>query len=89
MIFDTHSHLFSEEFDNDREECLKRCDELNIKLMLVGYSHIGNQQAYDLAQKNSNYYCSAGIHPDQASPNYLKDIELLEAFLIIIMMMVL
>ena len=72
MIFDTHSHLFSEEFDNDREECLKRCDELNIKLMLVGYS---------LAQKNSNYYCSAGIHPDQASPNYLKDIELLEAFL--------
>lgn len=51
MIFDTHSHLFSEEFDNDREECLKRCDELNIKLMLVGYSHIGNQQAYDLAQK--------------------------------------
>lgn len=49
--------------------------------MLVGYSHIGNQQAYDLAQKNSNYYCSAGIHPDQASPNYLKDIELLEAFL--------
>ena len=81
MIFDTHSHLFSEEFDNDREECLKRCDELNIKLMLVGYSHIGNQQAYDLAQKNSNYYCSAGIHPDQASPNYLKDIELLEAFL--------
>ena len=55
MIFDTHSHLFSEEFDNDREECLKRCDELNIKLMLVGYSHIGNQQAYDLAQKNSNY----------------------------------
>lgn len=81
MIFDTHSHLFSEEFDNDREECLKRCDELNIKLMLVGYSHIGNQQAYDLAQKNSNYYCSAGIHPDQASPNYLKDIELLEVFL--------
>lgn len=81
MIFDTHSHLFSEEFDNDREECLKRCDELNIKLMLVGYSHIVNQQAYDLAQKNSNYYCSAGIHPDQASPNYLKDIELLEAFL--------
>ena len=81
MIFDTHSHLFSEEFDNDREECLKRCDELNIKLMLVGYSHIGYQQAYDLAQKNSNYYCSAGIHPDQASPNYLKDIELLEAFL--------
>lgn len=81
MIFDTHSHLFSEEFDNDREECLKRCDELNINLMLVGYSHIGNQQAYDLAQKNSNYYCSAGIHPDQASPNYLKDIELLEAFL--------
>lgn len=52
MIFDTHSHLFSEEFDNDREECLKRCDELNMKLMLVGYSHIGNQQAYDLAQKN-------------------------------------
>ena len=51
MIFDTHSHLFSEEFDNDREECLKRCDELNIKLMLVGYSHIGNQQAYNFSTK--------------------------------------
>lgn len=81
MIFDTHSHLFSEEFDDDREECLKRCDDLNMKLMLVGYSHDGNIKAYNLAQKSNNYYCSAGIHPDQASINYLEDVKKLDEFL--------
>lgn len=81
MIFDTHSHFFSDEFDRDRDECLKRCNDLNMKLMLVGYSHSGNQKAYDLAQKSENYYCSAGIHPDQASENYLDDVNKLEIFL--------
>lgn len=81
MIFDTHSHLFSEEFDDDRIECLKRCEELNMKIMFVGYSHSGNQKAYDLAKLSPNYYCSAGIHPDQASPSYLEDFNLLRNFL--------
>lgn len=81
MIFDTHSHLFSEEFDNDREECLQRCKELGMKLMLVGYSHIGNEKAYKLAQLSNNFYCSAGIHPDQASQDYEIDVKKLDNFL--------
>lgn len=81
MIFDTHSHLFSEEFDNDREECLQRCKELGMKLMLVGYSHSGNEKAYNMAQLSNNFYCSVGIHPDQARKNYLEDVLRLEEFL--------
>ena len=81
MIFDTHSHLFSEEFDNDREACVERCMALNMKLMLVGYSHAGNEKAFNMAQQSDNFYCSAGIHPDQASEKYLEDISRLEEFL--------
>lgn len=81
MIFETHSHMFSEEFDLDRKECLQRCDELNMKIMFVGYSHIGNQKAYEISKLSDNYYCSSGIHPDQASSNYKEDIIKLKEFI--------
>lgn len=81
MIFETHSHMFSEEFDQDRMECLKRCDKLNMKIMFVGYSHIGNQKAYEISRLSDNYYSSCGIHPDQASESYNEDIIKLKEFI--------
>lgn len=80
-IFETHSHLFDEAFDNDREECLMRTAGLNMTLMFVGYSHEANIKAFELAQRNKKYYSSAGLHPAEARDSYLEDIEKLEDFI--------
>ena len=81
MIFETHSHLFDKAFDEDRIECLMRCKELDMSIMFVGYDHVANQKAFDLASRSKNYYSSAGIHPSEASENYQDDVIKLEEFI--------
>ncbi len=63
MFFDTHSHLFEEDFDIDRINCIKRLYETNTKCMFVGFNTNNNIVAYNLAQE-LNMYSSAGLHPD-------------------------
>ena len=35
MIFDTHCHLFAEQFDEDQDEVIKRANDANVLKMLV------------------------------------------------------
>ena len=80
MIFDTHSHLFDEAFDLDREDCFKRLIELDGKAMLVGFSLENNILAYNLA-KDYNMYSSAGLHPSEADKDIDFMINELEKFI--------
>jgi len=66
MIFDTHSHLFESEFDDDRNECFERLKEIDGKVMIVGFNVENNPIAFELAKKY-NMYSSAGLHPDEAN----------------------
>ncbi len=80
MLFDTHSHLFDEAFDIDREACFDRLKEVNAKVMIVGFSPLNNIKAYELAKKY-NMYSSAGLHPDEANGNYEDKLNNLKDFL--------
>lgn len=80
-IFDTHSHLFDDAFNDDREQCLIRLAQNDIWAMFVGYSKEANQKAYDLARRNHHYFSSAGIHPSEAKDSYLEDLQELENFI--------
>lgn len=77
-MIDTHSHLFSEEFSEDLEQCIIRCKENKInKLVLVGFSKQTNELAYKLSQKYDIFYPTAGLHPSEANELYeeqLKDL---------------
>lgn len=83
MIIDSHSHLQVSEFDIDREACFDRCYEKNVnKLVMVGFSRETNEQALKLKElKPEMIYNTAGLHPDEASPDYLLKIKTLENFL--------
>ena len=80
MIFDTHSHLFDEAFNEDRKECFERLEKINGKAMIVGFSSENNQIAYDLAQEY-NMYSSAGLHPSEASGDIEQMLKELEEFI--------
>ena len=80
-MIDSHSHLFEEEFENDLEDCIKRCKENNVnKILLVGFSYSTNRKALELSKKYDIFYPTAGIHPDEADNNYLEKIEDLKEF---------
>ena len=73
-MIDTHCHLFDEEFDIDREDAIKRAIDSGVeKMILVGFSHKTNQLAQEMAKKWNVFYPTAGLHPSEASLNYLKD----------------
>ncbi len=72
-MIDTHSHLFAEEFDIDRDECVKRCKENNInKVILVGFDYETNRKAQEMAKKYDIFYPTAGVHPEHCDSNYLE-----------------
>lgn len=73
-MIDTHCHLFDEEFDIDREDAIKRAIDSGVeKMILVGFSHKTNQLAQEMAKKWNVFYPTAGLHPSEASINYLND----------------
>lgn len=73
-MIDTHCHLFDEEFDIDREDAVKRAIDSGVeKMILVGFSHKTNQLAQEMAKKWNVFYPTAGLHPSEASLNYLND----------------
>lgn len=73
-MIDTHCHLFDEEFDIDREDTIKRAIDSGVeKMILVGFSHKTNQLAQEMAKKWNVFYHTAGLHPSEASLNYLND----------------
>lgn len=80
MIFDTHSHLFEEDFDTDRNKCFENLEAIDGKVMLVGFNTKNNLEAYNLA-KEYNMYSSAGLHPDTADEDIDQNLILLEEFI--------
>ena len=81
-MIDTHSHLFDEAFQEDLEECLKRCKEAHVnKIVLVGFSKKTNQQAQEYSKKYPIFYATAGLHPSEADSNYVQALAELEDFI--------
>ena len=64
MFIDTHTHLFFNNFDEDREEVIKNALAVGIKYMLVpGTDFETSKQAVELAEKYDSIYAAVGIHP--------------------------
>lgn len=83
MIIDTHSHLFDEAFMNDVEDCIKRAKSSNVnKIILVGFSKETNDLAIKFSKEYDIFYPTAGLHPSEASKNYMRDLEYLEDFIL-------
>ena len=81
-MIDTHSHLFEDEFKEDLSLCINRCKENNVnKIVLVGFSHETNNKAQELSKKYDIFYPTAGLHPSEATVNYLNDFNQLVEFI--------
>lgn len=79
MLFDTHVHLNVKQFDEDREEVIKRAKEAGVThMVIVGFDHETIPRAIQLAEENDNFYAAVGWHPVDAIDFTEKELTWLE-----------
>ena len=75
MIFDSHTHLNAEQFNDDIPETIERAKELGVtKMAVVGFVTPTIEKSLQLSHDYSNIYSIIGWHPTEAG-SYTKDIE--------------
>lgn len=64
MLFDTHTHLNDESFDNDRDLLLEKIRNSNVQLLVnIGTNIKTSTESIELANKYDFIYATVGIHP--------------------------
>lgn len=76
ILTDSHCHLYLDQFEEDREEVLKRCVDnrvLHIFLPAIDWKSI--QRMEDLTHPEISFHKMAGIHPCSVEENLPIDFE--------------
>ena len=76
MLIDTHSHLDFPEFDNDRDEVIRRAENEGVGYIInVGSSLEGSEKSLQLARSYGCIYAAIGIHPHEAGNFDIKVLD--------------
>ena len=81
ILTDTHTHLYSEEFDQDRNEMIQRAIEQGVSRFFVpSIDSNYTTKMYELeAQYPENIFLMMGLHPTYVKENYLEELAHVEA----------
>jgi TatD DNase family protein len=75
MIFDSHTHLNAEQFNDDIPETIARANELGVtEMAVVGFDYPTIEKSLQLSQTYQDIYSIIGWHPTEAG-SYTKEIE--------------
>lgn len=77
MITDTHTHLYSEAFDEDRNEVIENAIEKGIgRFFIPAIDSTYTQRMLDLEQQFPDYvYLMAGLHPTHVKENFEEELK--------------
>lgn len=81
ILTDTHTHLYSEEFQNDRTEMIQRAIDVGVSRFFVpSIDSSYTQKMYDLEKQfPENIYLMMGLHPCYVKPEtYLEELAHVE-----------
>lgn len=80
-ITDTHSHIYSEEFAEDRKEMMQRAFENGVSRIFVpSIDSSYTQKMYAMeAEYPDNVFLMMGLHPTYVKENYLQELAFVEA----------
>lgn len=81
ILTDTHTHLYSEEFQNDRTEMIRKAIEAGVSRFFVpSIDSSYTQKMYDLEKQFSdNIFLMMGLHPCYVKPEtYLQELTHVE-----------
>ncbi|MGB1042720.1 MAG: TatD family hydrolase [Tenacibaculum sp.] len=76
MITDTHTHLYSEQFDEDRNEMIQRAKDAGIsRFFIPAIDSSYTQRMFDLEKNYPNdVFLMMGVHPTSIKENYKEEL---------------
>ncbi|REG96363.1 TatD family hydrolase [Flavobacterium aquicola] len=80
ILTDTHTHLYSEEFDLDRSEMMRRAIDNGVsRFFIPAIDSSCTQSMYDLERDYpDNVFLMMGLHPTYVKDNYLDELQHVE-----------
>ncbi|WP_424493032.1 TatD family hydrolase [Salinimicrobium sp. GXAS 041] len=79
-ITDTHTHLYSEAFDEDRDDMIKRALDAGIsRFFIPAIDSTYSKSMFDLEKKYpENIFLMSGLHPTHVKENYKEELAFVE-----------
>jgi TatD DNase family protein len=80
ILTDTHTHLYSSQFQEDRNEMMQRAIEAGVsRLFVPSIDSTYTQKMYDVeVQFPNNVFLMMGLHPTYVKENYLEELAFVE-----------
>ena len=81
ILTDTHTHLYSSQFNEDRNEIIQKAIEAGVsRFFIPSIDSSYTQKMYDLeSQFPENIFLMMGLHPTYVKENYLEELNHVEA----------
>ena len=82
QLIDTHCHIYSKEFDADRQAMIERAKNEGLVKMLMPAIDSGEHEAMLLLEQQNPDDCIAmmGLHPCSVKENYLEELTLIQQY---------
>lgn len=83
IITDTHTHLYSEAFDDDRHEMIQRAINLGVSRFFIPAIDASYTNAMLQLEKDfpDHIFLMMGLHPTHVKENYLEELQHVEEML--------
>lgn len=83
MFIDSHAHLYSEQFDEDRDEMLQRAKEAGIEKVFLPNVDLSSVDIMHKLEDSSNGFCVSmmGLHPCSVKEGYKEVLNELKTWL--------
>lgn len=80
-MIDTHSHLYSTEFDNDIDEVIQRAINVGVKhIILPNIDSESLPRMLSLESKNPIFFTATiGLHPTSVKENFQEELNIIES----------
>lgn len=76
MLFDSHAHLNDEQYDDDRDEVIRRALEQGVSRILnIGFNRETIETTLSLAEQYGFIYAAVGWHPHDAATMTDEDLK--------------
>jgi len=80
-LIDTHSHIYSEEFDADRAEVIQRAKSVGVEHIIL--PNVDSETLPRMLALEAEYpgycYSAIGLHPTSVKENYLEELALVKS----------
>lgn len=80
--FESHAHLYFEDFDNDRDELIEQLLSSDIEgIINAGVDLESSLKSIGLAERYERIYAGCGFHPNDAADHDIKELEVLKTLI--------